>query len=192
MVTGATREGGGRRIPGEPGIWVLVGGDLFIFSIFFLTFAYYRALEPAPFAIGKADLGLGIGVANTLLLLTGSLFVATGVETARHGDFRRAATMMRLGALTGLLFLCDKAIEWTHLIMNGHSAYAGDFTMLYFCFTGIHGLHVVIASTVLLLLSGAMRSKAPPSMAIVEACGLFWHVVDLLWIVLFALFYLAA
>jgi len=181
-----------RRLPGEAGIWVLVGGDLFIFSIFFLTFTYYRALDPAGFAAARAALGLGLGVLNTLLLLTGSLFVAYGVQIARRGDPVRAARLFRLGASTGALFLVNKAIEWSHLIATDHSAYSGNFAMLYFCFTGIHGLHVVIASLVLVCVAGMMRSDVPPSLAFVESAGLFWHVVDLLWIVLFALFYLAA
>ena len=181
------------RLPGEPGIWMLVGGDLLVFSLFFLTFTYYRALAPERFAEAKQALGLALGLFNTILLLSGSLLVARAVEEARHGAKARAARLMGLGALTGVAFLGDKAIEWTHLVTDGWTATAGDFGMLFFCLTGIHGVQVLVASIALFVLSRAMLAPDwRPPMAIIEACGIFWHVVDLLWIVLFALFYLAA
>jgi nitric oxide reductase NorE protein len=189
----ARGAGGIGRIPGEPGVWVLITGDLLIFSIFFLTFAVYRRGDVGAYAAAQADLGDTFGLVNTLLLLTGSLFVFRGVTCARDRGARAGAAWMLVGASTGVAFLLSKALEWSHLFLRGASLYTSEFFMFFFMFTGIHAFHVLLGTGVLLHLYSRMRGAPTraPSLRITEAGGVFWHLVDVLWIVLFALLYLA-
>jgi len=181
------------RIPGEPGIWVLITGDLLIFSIFFLTFAVYHREGAAAYAASQAGLKDMFGLVNTVLLLTGSLFVFRGVTCARDRASRAGAAWLLLGASTGVGFLLSKALEWSHLFLRGISLYTSEFFMFYFMFTGIHAFHVLLGTGVLLHLYSRLRGAPTlaPSLRITEAGGVFWHLVDVLWIVLFALLYLA-
>src|SRR3954463_7034685 len=94
----------GRRIPGEPGVWIFLFGDMVVFGVFFATFMYQRALAPELFDASRRTLSTGIGLANTLVLLTSSLFVVTAVRAIRTSD-RLAARWLLIGALCcGLMF----------------------------------------------------------------------------------------
>jgi nitric oxide reductase NorE protein len=183
----------GARIPAEPGVWILIGGDLVVFSLFFATYAHAHRSAPAAFAASQALLGRAGGLANTLMLLTGSLCVAVAIQRLRERGPQAAAPLMALGALSGVAFLANKAFEWTHLFASGVSAYDDAFFMYFFMLGGIHALHVVLGIGVLAFLAARLRSGASDAgfLAFAEAGGVFWHLVDVLWLVLFALFYLA-
>ena len=188
----ATENPAARHVPGETGIWVLIGGELAAFSAFFLVFAYYRGLAPELFRASHAQLDRGIGLVNTVILLTSSLFVALGVQRVRDG---RAGTArwLRAALVCGGLFAALKLFEYWAKVSAGITPLTDDFFMYYFAFTGVHLLHVVIGSGALLFAIGACRRDPSPTRTmIVECAGIFWHLVDLLWIILFALFYLAA
>lgn len=180
------------RIPGEEGIWVFVLGDMTVFALFFGTFMYSRAKNPAVFARDHTTLNVVLGTVNTVLLLTSSLLVALAVSRVLAG---RTAGVPRLfgGALAcGLGFVVVKVIEWTHLFTDGKSVSTGEFFSYYFMFTGIHLGHVLIG---LVILSRLIVVTRRPELTEKQArgCevgGIFWHMVDLLWVVLFALFYL--
>jgi len=185
-VTGKT------RIPGELGIWFFVAGDLIVFSVFFILIAVGNRDQADIFAQSRASLDLWIGVVNTLLLLTGSWFVATGIEKCRRGTSSRVQHYFSLAILCGLCFIGNKIFEWSSKISDGLSPASNDFYMYFFIFTGIHLLHVVVGLGVLLLVRSA--SKRYPltknDIRTLESGATFWHLVDLLWIVLFALLYL--
>ena len=183
-----TRE---TRIPGEEGIWVLILGDLFVFSLFFLTFVYYRGQQFAVFEQSALMLNRGLGLANTILLLTSSLFVAMGVHRVRKG-LPRAARCFSLAILCGLGFVVIKGIEYHAKFAHGTTVTTNDFFMLYFAFTGIHLLHVLVGLGVLSFLATSARATAmtPGRQMLIECGALFWHLVDLLWVMLFSLFYL--
>lgn len=181
-----------KRVPGEGGIWVLIGGDLLAFSLFFLVFAYYRGQQPDLFARSHATLNGGIGLANTIILLTSSLFVALGVRRVRDGRPGAVAlfyTALGCGALFGLL----KIVEYGEKIADGITPMTNDFYLYYFAFTAMHLTHVVIGSAGLIYMAAvaARRPHSPTRTLIVECGAIFWHLVDLLWIMLFALFYVA-
>lgn len=170
---------------------MLIGGDLSAFSAFFLVFAYYRGFDPALFAASHRQLDHGIGLANTLILLTSSLFVALAVQRVRSGR-EGAAIWLRLALACGGAFAVLKAVEYAQKLSAGITPLTNDFFMYYFAFTGVHLLHVVIGSGALVFAIGASRQQASAERTmIVECAAIFWHLVDLLWIILFALFYLA-
>jgi len=181
-----------RRIPGEEGIWVFVLGDMTVFALFFATFMYSRGKNPQSFAAGHADLHVALGTVNTVLLLSSSLLVAIGVQrvlSGRHQD----ATRLFTGALgCGAGFVAVKAIEWTQLFTAGKGVGSGEYFSYYFVFTGIHLMHVLIGLAILGRLVVLTRRPAleGKQRRLCETGGIFWHMVDLLWVVLFALFYL--
>jgi nitric oxide reductase NorE protein len=181
-----------RRLPGESGVWVFILGDLMVFGLFFLTFAYYRNENPALYGEAHRSVNQAFGLINTLLLLTSSWFVATAVHTMRQGVRKGAAGLFALALVCGVGFTGIKVLEYGEKIRAGITLTTNDFFMFYFMFTGIHLAHVLIGMGVLACLIAVSRRAEPTARdtVVLESGGVFWHLVDLLWIVLFALFYL--
>ncbi len=181
------------HLPGEEGIWVFVLGDMIVFTFFFSIFLFYRAADLDVFQSSKPLLSLHFGVVNTVLLLLGSWFVATSVTAFRRGDLGVAKHCMGLGALSGLAFCLLKYFEYWSKFAEGITATTNDFFMFYFVFTGIHLMHVVVGVGLLLYFwlsfnkSGGLDNATQMG---VESGATYWHMVDLLWIVLFPLLYL--
>ncbi|MGO9103478.1 MAG: cytochrome c oxidase subunit 3 [Mycobacterium sp.] len=183
-----------RHVPGEPGVWIFLFGDMLVFGIFFATFMFKRAQAPELFDQSRHTLSIGIGLTNTLVLLSSSLFVVTAVRAIRTGQ-RRAAQLLLLGAiLCGLAFVGNKAIEYTTEISAGHVPTQNDFYLYFFILTGVHLFHLLVGLVVLtLLFTQARRTDLDATrMGLVEGGACFWHLVDLLWIVLFPLLYLVS
>jgi len=184
-----------KRLPGEEGIWVFVLGDMTVFALFFGTLIYTRAEDPEVFRHGQESLSLGLGVLNTLLLLTSSLLVVLALHDVRsgHGGAGGRSAKLLAGALAcGLGFAAVKGVEYSTKFSDGISPSTDDFYTYYFMFTGIHLLHVLIGCVVLwALIRIARRDGADPAgHRHMESGATFWHMVDLLWVVLFPLFYL--
>jgi nitric oxide reductase NorE protein len=183
-----------RRIPGEPGVWVLLFGDMLVFGVFFATFMYQRGQAPELFDESRRTLSIGIGLTNTLVLLTSSLFVITALRAIRSLE-RLAARWLLVGALAcGLVFVGLKAVEYTAKVGEGHTPEQNTFYTYYFILTGLHLFHVLIGIVVLVLLLTQTRHAelSATRMALFEGGACFWHLVDLLWIVLFPLLYLVS
>ena len=180
------------HVPGEAGVWVLIMGDLFAFSAFFAVFLLHRAQNVALFSVSQATLERGFGLLNTALLLTSSLFVARGVLAARAGARAPAARLLTLALACGGGFVVSKAFEWGAKIASGITLNTNEFYSFYYMFTGIHLLHVLVGMGVLTYLLARSRRSDPGAsyVAVMEGGGAFWHMVDLIWVVLFALFYL--
>jgi nitric oxide reductase NorE protein len=177
-------------LPGEEGVWILVLGDMLVFGLFFITYLYYRAQEADLFDRSQALLNVHLGVINTLLLLTSSWFVVMAVEAVQNGRTRRAKTLLQLAFLCGAGFCAIKVIEYTEKFCQGISLVTNDFFMYYFMYTGIHLLHVAIGLGVLLFLMHSTDGATPQDARLFESGATFWHMVDLLWIMLFPLLYL--
>jgi nitric oxide reductase NorE protein len=184
-----TRAG---HIPGEAGLWVLILGDMFAFSAFFAVFLVHRAQNVVLFGISQATLERRFGLLNTVLLLTSSLFVAHAVIAARAGARSRSARLLMFALTCGGAFVVSKAFEWGGKIAAGITLNTNEFYGFYYMFTGIHLLHVLVGMGVLMyLLARSRRDDPGPSyVAVMEGGGAFWHMVDLIWVLLFALFYL--
>lgn len=179
-----------RRLPGELGLWLFIISDLFIFGLYFVAYAYDFNHNQALFVAGQSTLLRSIGLINTLLLLTGSWSVALGVN-AMGVHARRASLCFAGGALSGAMFLCLKWVDYAHLIGAAHTLIENRFYQWYFILTAFHALHVLIGVLLLAALADRVR-KGPPSATrrLGEMIGCYWHMVDLIWIAIFALVYL--
>ena len=181
-----------RRVPGEEGIWVFVLGDMTVFALFFATFMYSRGKNPSVFARDHATLHVALGTLNTVLLLSSSLVVVLAVQRVLGGRRVGAWRLIAVALCCGAGFVAVKAVEWTQLFTDRKGVGSGEFFSYYFMFTGIHLLHVLIGLAVLSRLIVVVRQPefSAKQARLCETGGIFWHMVDLLWVVLFALFYL--
>lgn len=190
----AAPPGQARRIPGESGTWVFLFGDMLVFGAFFVTFLVERAKEPDVFDAARTTLHLGVGVINTLVLLTSSLFVVLALAATRTGA-RALATRAVVAAMgCGLVFIALKAFEYVSLAGAGHGPGANHFYLYYFILTGLHLFHVCLGLGALAFMATQTRRAelSATRTALVEGAACFWHLVDLLWIFLFALLYLVS
>lgn len=185
-----TRPDRPAAIPGEPGLWLFLFADMLLFAALFGIVVYLRDDQPAIFAESQETLSQTLGLVNTLLLLTGSLFVAMAIHGTRTGAGR--PDMLILSAIgCGAAFLGVKVIEWGGSIADGHTASTNDFYQAYFMLTGIHLAHVTIGIGVLVAMYREVR-RPQSRIGFLEGGGCYWHLVDLLWVVLFPLLYLVA
>lgn len=182
----------GERIPGEAGVWVFILGDMVIFALLFGTFVYYRAADVPLFAHAQLSLNQSLGAINTLLLLTSSWFVVHALEAARARGATLARGLLAAAFSCGVGFMVVKYFEYSEKLRVGLTITTNDFFMYYYLLTGIHLLHVTIGMAVLAYLWQRLRSATDTDahLSAVECGASFWHMVDILWILLFALVYL--
>lgn len=171
-------------LPGHPLMWVLIGSELAVFGLALLGYAGARARDPQTFALAQDGLDRLAGVANTTLLLTSGFCAALANEAARLGKVLRARKMLAAAGALGVGFLVVKGFEYAGELAAGHDIDSSPFFTLYFLVTGFHALHVVLG---LIILAIVARSA---SAAAVETGTAFWHMVDLIWLVVFPCFYL--
>lgn len=181
-----------RHLPGELGIWIFIVGDMMVFGLFFVTFTVYRSFDVDLYTKAHAAMSEGFGLINTLLLLTSSWFVALGVRAARLGETQRAPRHLTFAILCGVGFCVVKFFEYGEKIGAGLTLNTNEFLMFYYMFTATHLLHVVIGIGVLAFMWSLVRKPRlePADIMSIESGASFWHLVDILWIVLFTLFYL--
>lgn len=164
---------------------------MLVFALLFGTFLYYRAQDPQLYLTHQSSLNQGYGLLNTLLMLSSSWLVALAVQAARAARAAATARLLALGVLCGTAFVVAKAFEWGEKIGAGFTITSNDFFMYYYMLTGIHLLHVLIGIGVLLFLwHGVRKRNVAAEIGVLESGASFWHLVDLLWIVLFPLLYL--
>lgn len=181
-----------KKLPGDSGVWAFIIADMAAFALFFLLFTVGRMAEPALYEESRQQLDAGLGLLNTLILLTSSLFMVRAVEAARANN--RAAVVANLTAtmLVGSGFAVTKFIEYAAKGSAGIGLTTNEFFTYYFAFTGIHFLHFVIGIGVLAATLAKARKDALDDrfQTWIESAGCYWHMVDLLWIMLFPLLYL--
>jgi cytochrome c oxidase subunit 3 len=186
------------------GMWLFLFTEILLFGGLFILYSAYRARYPLEFHNGGQHLNVIIGVVNTVILLTSSLTVAFSIIALRKGD--RGISIFSLAAtiVLGIAFLVNKYFEWSAEIHSGLYPNSpvllqrphGDqiFFGLYYSMTGLHGLHVLAGITLLsVMLVLVIREKITSTdFNKLENAGLYWHLVDVIWIFLLPLFYLAA
>jgi nitric oxide reductase NorE protein len=178
-----------RFVPGQPDMWAFVLFETLVFTAYFGFYLFFRARSPELFLHAQAQLDLRIGVFNTLVLLLSSWSVARCVQSARAGAYRAALRDVFLTAAFAAVFLSLKVFEWVRLVHTGNGLDSNDFFTYYFFLTGIHFVHLLIGFVVLGVIVYQLRSPARRSQQIVETCATYWHTVDFLWVLIFALLY---
>jgi nitric oxide reductase NorE protein len=178
-----------RFVPGQPDMWAFVLFETLVFTAYFGFYLFFRARSPELFLHAQAHLDLRIGVFNTLVLLLSSWSVARCVQSARAGAYRAALRDVFLTAAFAAVFLFLKVFEWVRLVRTGNGFDSNDFFTYYFFLTGIHFVHLLIGFVVLGVIVYQLCSPARRSQQIVETCATYWHTVDFLWVLIFALLY---
>jgi len=177
------------HMPGQPDMWIFVLVEALIFSSYFIVYMLRRAADPALFLASQQRLSQGFGVTNTLVLLLSSWLMARCVQAARERRFDTAQAQLRLVGICGLSFLGLKLFEWSRKIGEGLQFSTDEFFSFYYFLTGIHLLHVLIGFVALGVVAWQLRSPQRRSQEIVETCATYWHMVDFLWVLIFALLY---
>ncbi len=183
-----------RHVPGEEGLWVLLFGDMLVFALLFGVFLHYRAQDPALFRASQGALNTTFGAVNTLLLLSSSLCVVTGVRALRHGVSRVAPAAFAVAFACGAGFVFNKYLEYSDKLSHGIKPATNDFWMYFYVLTGLHLFHLLLGMAVLVFCFVSARKPALSErrFAFVEGGACFWHMVDLLWVVIFPLLYLVS
>jgi len=168
--------------------WWVIASEIFIFGGLLVSYVMHRLAHP-EWAIAAANTNTKAGAFNTFVLLTSSLFAVLAHQAADAGDGPKAAKFLRLTSLGGAIFLTVKGFEWTHEIKEGFVLSSGGFWSFYYTVAGLHGLHVLAGLIIMLIIaSDASKNRDLPR---VQCIGLYWHFVDIIWIFLFPLLYIA-
>ena len=184
------------------GMWIFLLSEVLLFGGLFVLYAAYRYKFRGDFHLAAMDLDRVLGTLNTVILLTSSLTMALSVSSIRKGFRISSLGYLIVTVLLGLFFLVNKYVEWTGKV--GHGIYPNSphllerssgeilFFGLYYAMTGLHGLHVLVGIGLLSLMGlwVAKGSIQTTDFVSLENSGLYWHLVDIIWIFLFPLFYL--
>ena len=203
MISNADMDAEDRSAGARIGMWLFILSEILLFGGLFLLYSVYRFRNPSDFHAASLELSRFAGTLNTVVLLTSSLSAALAIHAAHEeGKARRASLLVAATIALGLVFLVVKGFEWAEKFRRG--LYPGSpvllarppgemlYVGLYFTMTGLHALHLIIGLGVLaVMLVGLRRGTIGRGrLAPLENAGLYWHLVDIVWIFLFPLFYL--
>jgi cytochrome c oxidase subunit 3 len=184
------------------GMWLFLFTELVLFGGMFLMYAVYRFKYPLEFQLASTQLDTFVGTVNTIILLTSSLTVALSIAALQNGRKAMAQMLVGMTLILALAFLVNKYFEWSHKIALGIYPKSPEllnkppgeilYFGLYYTMTGLHALHVIIGMGILLVMMIFISRGTvhPGNTTRLEVGGLYWHLVDLIWIFLFPLFYL--
>lgn len=181
----------GRRLPGDLAIWFFILAEMLVFAVFFSAYAFARAGHVEEFNLYQQTLSRNLGALNTLLLVTGSWFVVRAVQAAHKDKQSAIAPNILIGWLCGAGFLVVKVIEYAAKFGAGISMSTNTFYMFYISLTFFHFMHVILGMVILTVLWVQARKGVYGAHDAhgLESGAAYWHMVDLLWIVLFPLVY---
>jgi len=190
-----------REIP-KLGMWLFIFTELLFFGGLFLVYVVYRYQNPKAFHLAAEELDVAIGTINTIILLISSMTVAMSLTAVQKKQQKIGFGLVVVTTILGVVFLINKVFEWGTKFEHG--LYPGSETLqslghgdtlfygLYFAMTGLHALHIIIGIVlfIILLVKLYKRRINEERYALLENSGLYWHLVDIIWIFLFPLFYL--
>jgi nitric oxide reductase NorE protein len=188
------------RVPGDNAMWIFIWMELITFAIFFVLFALAKKAQPVLFTEGRDELNVIFGAVNTVVLLAGGFFAVCAVRHlhARAYDMARRLLLFAMG--TGILFLVIKIVEYAQKMSAGIDMSTSDFFFYYYFLTFVHFAHVLLGSLILLLsrqrIAEMMQRDASEKedyevdLRAVESGASYWHMVDIVWVILFPLVYL--
>lgn len=184
------------------GMWLFLFTEMLLFGGMFLLYSVYREVNSVDFHEAGKEMSVTIGAINTVILLTSSLTIVLATSAIKKGEKARSILFQAITIILGIVFLVNKYVEWSDHIHHGFYPNSPEllamghgkilFFGLYYVMTGIHGLHVLIGISVIgfvmaLTIRGTLASTDYIKL---ENAALFWHLVDVIWIYLFPLFYL--
>jgi len=179
-----------RFVPGQPDMWALVLFEAMFFTGYFTVYMVCRVMDLEGFLQSQAALDPRWGVLNTLIMLTSSWSIARCVQQAREGTYRAALKSAGLTFALGLVFVGLKVAEWSSEVKQGFTFTTNQFSSFYYFLTAIHFIHLLVGFAVLGVVVYQLLSPARRSQEIVETGATYWHMVDFLWVMIFALVYL--
>lgn len=173
------------------GVWFFLGGEVTLFSTLILTYAIFRITYPDDYASFRSHLSIPLIAVNTLILIISSYFVVRTLEAAKQDRPQSVFPNLLIVLALGTIFILGQAFEWSTLFGEGIKL-DSTFGSPFFIITGIHGAHVLIglAWASIVLFFGLERGYDSRHYRGIEIFGLYWHFVDIVWIVLFSLIYL--
>lgn len=186
----------------KTGMWLFLFTEMLLFGGLFVVYSVYRFRNATAFHLAAHELSVFVGTINTIILLVSSATIAMSITAIQKKSKKLALLLLFTTLLLGLAFLINKYFEWGHHIRDhiypGSSILAlrgqGDvlFYGLYFFMTGLHALHIIIGMVFIAVITRLIiRDKIDSgNYVLLENSGLYWHLVDLIWIFLFPLFYL--
>jgi cytochrome c oxidase subunit 3 len=184
------------------GMWLFLFTELLLFGGMFILYASYRFMYPDNFKVAAMRLDTLIGAVNTILLLTSSLTVVLAIVALRRNQKTFSLYMLGFTVVAGGAFLVNKYFEWSAKIHHGiypkgpEMANLSDgesvFFGLYYVMTGLHALHIIVGLVfiIVMMVFIARGKQTGDNCQKLENAGLYWHLVDIIWIFLFPLFYL--
>jgi len=180
-----------RYPPGDLAIWVFILAELTVFAIFFISYAVTRMQHVELFNRYQQHLDQGAAVINTLTLITSSYFVVRAVHAIRHDDSQRCVRWLLAALLMGLLFVLVKGHEYSVHFSQGVTLSTNIFYMFYLSLTCFHFMHVILGMVILIAVAikahqGGYSGREHTG---VETGASYWHMVDLVWMILFPLVY---
>lgn len=173
---------------GKLAVYWVIGSEIVIFGGLIMCYLLFRMRneEWGDFASHTVT---AAGAINTFVLLTSSLFIVIAHDAAHKGDKDKAFKFIWLTILFGLFFMCIKTYEYSSKIEGGYTVFTNTFWGFYYIATALHGLHVLGGMVIMAIIS--FDVKKSKNMHRVELIGLYWHFVDIVWIFLFPLLYIA-
>ncbi len=180
-----------KQPPGDLAIWIFICAELSVFAVFFAAYAFTRAKHVELFNQYQQTLNTNYALINTLALITSSYFVVRAVAAIREGSQRGCARWLLAAIVMGALFLVVKSMEYQHHFSHGVTLSTNTFYMFYISLTFFHFMHVIMGMVILAAVALKARRGAytADQHTGVETGASYWHMVDLVWIILFPLVY---
>lgn len=178
-------------LPGDLAMWFFILAELTVFAIFFLGFAVTRQLHPDMFKQGQAHLHSIAGLINTLALISSSCLVALSLIAIKQSRKNQAAALLCGALFTAGIYLAVKSWEYNELFQSGFGLSTNTYFTLYFFITAFHFMHVILGMIILgiIALRTVRGAYQGVSLSGFESGACYWHMVDLVWIILFPLLY---
>ena len=173
--------------PGGILMWIIIFLELFTFGMALVALAFSSKENPQLFYESSLHLNRTFGTINTIFLLASGFFVANAVHNFKEHNFNKASFQLKIAMLGGLLFIVLKSVEYYAKIEAGFLLDTNSFFTFYWLLTGFHVIHVVVGLVILFILN---RNITKTTIEDVEASAAFWHLCDLIWLLLFPVLYL--
>jgi len=177
--------------PGGILLWIIIFLELFTFGIALIAMVVNSNQDPEIFHVSRLQLSPAIGTINTFFLITSGYFMARSVSHLKNDEKDRSALFLKLSILGGLLFLVLKSVEYYFKIEAGLTVGYNTFFTFYWMLTLFHVIHVIVGLVLLVSVLFGLRKETPTvSIEDMEASAAFWHMCDLIWLLLFPVIYL--